>query len=737
MDKFIGLRLDGRYEITELIGVGGMADVYRGRDIMENRTVAVKILKSEYSENEEFVRRFRNESKAIAVLSHPNIVKIYDVGYENSMQYIVMEYIDGITLKEYIEQQGMLKWRDCVHFTIQILRALQLAHDRGIVHRDIKPQNVMLLSDGSIKVMDFGIARFSREVENTANEKTMGSVHYVSPEQASGARTDERSDIYSVGVMMYEMLTGRKPFNGDTPVAVALKHMHDAPVAPTQYVSSIYPGLEEIILHAMEKEPSKRYQSASGMIRDIEAFKLDQSVTFGYTDQKRSEPAEQGSPAKEKLAAALAAIKPKPKTRVEKKIKIKVTQPVQEEVPEPVYYDDDDYDDDEIEVRHNYALPILAAVTVTVIIVATLFVANVILGAFKTTASSTNDYVLPNLVGMSFYEARAQYTDIQLVATEEYNSEYAAGTIIHQEKAEGRTVKIGDAIRVTVSKGVRMVTIPGLKNYHISSALVALDQQGLNYVQVQMDSDDISQDFVIKTEPAEGTVVEEGTTIRVFVSLGPTTEDTLVPYVVDKDVITARYEIEDAFLTYKIQYEASDKERDTVISQNIEGGTSVPRNTVITLYVSDGSGETEILEEEPNIPDNLTPFNPNDWFTPPENPNIPDFVDTPSTDTGNIVVLYIDIPSGSTNKYSITLNRLDSIGGELVPRFTIDGSVYAGSSYRLEVEGDGIVTVEAVALCNGLQQRFATYTLDFSDGTYTTDDYNSVAFRNLDTFTWW
>ena len=243
MDRFIGMKLDGRYEIVELIGVGGMADVYKAIDIMENRVVAVKILKSEFSENEDFVRRFRNESKAIAVLSHPNIVKIFDVGYENDMQYIVMEHIDGITLKEYIEQQGLLKWRDCVHFTIQILRALQLAHDRGIVHRDIKPQNVMLMSDGSIKVMDFGIARFSRQNSNTLSEKTMGSVHYVSPEQARGARTDEKSDIYSVGVMMYEMLTGRKPFDGDTPVSVALKHMNEEPPKPTTYVSSLYAGL--------------------------------------------------------------------------------------------------------------------------------------------------------------------------------------------------------------------------------------------------------------------------------------------------------------------------------------------------------------------------------------------------------------------------------------------------------------------------------------------------------------
>ena len=285
MDKYIGMKLDGRYEVLQLIGVGGMADVYKGIDIMENRVVAVKILKNEYCENEEFIKAFRNESKAIAVLSHPNIVKIYDVGYENKMQYIVMEYIDGITLKEFIEEQGLLKWRDCVHFTIQILRALQLAHDRGIVHRDIKPQNVMIMSDGSIKVMDFGIARFSRSDSGHTDEKTMGSVHYVSPEQASGSRTDERSDIYSVGVMMYEMLTGRKPFDGETPVEVALKHMNDEPKMPTEYVTSLYAGLEEIILHAMEKEPSKRYQSASSMIRDIEAFKQDQSIVFGYKEQ--------------------------------------------------------------------------------------------------------------------------------------------------------------------------------------------------------------------------------------------------------------------------------------------------------------------------------------------------------------------------------------------------------------------------------------------------------------------
>ena len=222
MDKYIGKKLDGRYEITELIGIGGMADVYKAVDLMEdNKVVAVKILKSEFADNDDFVRRFRNESKAIAVLSHPNIVKIYDVGFSDKIQFIVMEYIDGITLKEFMEQQGVLKWKDTVHFIIQILRALQHAHDRGIVHRDIKPQNIMLFPDGTIKVMDFGIARFAREEGKTISDKAIGSVHYISPEQARGDITDEKSDIYSVGVMMYEMLTGVKPFDADTPVAVA------------------------------------------------------------------------------------------------------------------------------------------------------------------------------------------------------------------------------------------------------------------------------------------------------------------------------------------------------------------------------------------------------------------------------------------------------------------------------------------------------------------------------------
>ena len=273
MDKYIGKKLDGRYEITELIGVGGMADVYKATDLAENKVIAVKILKREYAGSEEFLRRFRNESKMIASLSHPNVVKVHDVEFSDKLQFIVMEYIDGITLKEYIENEGVLTWKDSVHFIIQVLRALQHAHDKGVVHRDIKPQNIMLFTDGTIKVMDFGIAKSALEQACTATDQTIGTVHYISPEQARGDKTDEKSDIYSVGVMFYEMLTGQKPFDSDKPVTVAVMQMKNTPKRPRAVNPNIPAGLEEIILRAMEKDPENRYQTAADMIKDIESFK--------------------------------------------------------------------------------------------------------------------------------------------------------------------------------------------------------------------------------------------------------------------------------------------------------------------------------------------------------------------------------------------------------------------------------------------------------------------------------
>ena len=282
MDKYIGRRLDGRYLVDELVGIGGMANVYKATDVANGRTVAVKILRDEYVQNGELLRRFKNESKAVALLSHPNIVKVYDVNFSDRVNYIVMEYIDGVTLKDYMEHRGALDWKETLYFTVQILRALQHAHDNGIVHRDIKPQNIMLLKDGSIKVTDFGIARFARSGMHTMTDKAIGSVHYISPEQARGEATDNRADLYSVGVMMYEMLTGRLPFEAESAVGVAIKHIEEAPVPPSTWNLDIPAGLESIVLRAMQKDPADRYASAAEMLRDIDSFKKDPSISFEY-----------------------------------------------------------------------------------------------------------------------------------------------------------------------------------------------------------------------------------------------------------------------------------------------------------------------------------------------------------------------------------------------------------------------------------------------------------------------
>ena len=283
MDNFCGKRLDGRYEIREIIGVGGMAVVYKAYDNIDDRIVAIKILKDEYLTNEEFKRRFKNESKAIAVLSHPNIVRVYNVSFGDRLQYIVMEYVDGITLKEYIEQQGVINWKEAVHFIGQILAALQHAHDKGIVHQDIKPQNIMLLQDGTIKVTDFGIARFSRSDYQTITDKAIGSVHYISPEQARGEMTDEKADIYSIGVVLYEMLTGQLPFQSDSVVSVALMQLQQEPVRPREIIPTIPLGLEQVTLRAMQKNPSSRYRSAAEMLMDINEFKRNPSIKFNYS----------------------------------------------------------------------------------------------------------------------------------------------------------------------------------------------------------------------------------------------------------------------------------------------------------------------------------------------------------------------------------------------------------------------------------------------------------------------
>ncbi len=598
MDSNIGKKLDGRYELLELIGVGGMADIYRARDIEEDRIVAVKILKTEFAGSDEFLRRFRNESKAIALLSHQNIVKIYDVGFTEKVQFIVMEYVDGITLTDYIEQQGLLKWRDAVHFTVQILRALQHAHDRGIVHRDIKSSNIMLLRDGTIKVMDFGIARFNRENNKTVSEKTIGSVHYISPEQARGDITDERSDIYSVGVLLYEMLTGKKPFDGDTPVAIALKHMQSTPKKPTEINETIPEGLEQIVLRAMQKEPGQRYQTAGEMIKDLEEFKKNPAIIFEYKYNSTD-------------GTTKYFDRPVPAAEQEK-LRRKKEQSYNE--PEDEEYDYDDDDEDVYEERRSPLIPILFAVGTAFIIATVFLVLTLVSQRLGITESDINsvlsipgsssdpvsvtegdEFEMPNLLGMQWEDALSEYSRyINLVAQEEW-SEVTKGEIFDQDKAESRRVKVGSTVTVKVSKGLKMVEIQDFSNRTIDAAEKQLKKDGFKVTKTFQENDEITKDYVISTVPEAHEQAPQGSTVVVVVSLGPENSMMLVP-----SFITLPYEqaiklCDDYYLIPEIEYKDSEEvEKDIVMAQSIPKDTQVERNTKITLTVSTG----ELPEQE-------------------------------------------------------------------------------------------------------------------------------------------
>jgi len=599
MDKNIGKKLDNRYELTELIGVGGMADIYKATDIVENRTVAVKILKNEFAKSEDFLRRFRNESKAIALLSHKNIVKIYDVGFTDKIQYIVMEYIDGITLTEYIERQGVLKWRDAVHFTTQILRALQHAHDRGIVHRDIKSQNVMLLADGTIKVMDFGIAHFNRETDKTISEKAIGSVHYISPEQARGEVTDEKSDIYSVGVMLYEMLTGVKPFDGDNPVSIALKHMQTKPKKMTEINSSIPEGLEEITMKAMQKEPSERYQTAGEMIKDIEEFKKNPSIVFEYKYFSTD-----GS------TKYFDKITPETlKEQQSHKIKKHSFEEVGEEdnsFDDDEPEDDEEYFDDEFYYerrRRSPVLPILFALATAFVIMTAWLIYTVVTTQVGGIVSEAGEEVqMPNLINKTWDEVLNEYGDFNLTPTLKYDSKYEKNVVMHQSVMPGRTIKKNQNVEVTVSNGPKLVEIDDYSGKPIDDVISMLTKQDLKYDIIRQEDDTVQSDCVIKTNPAAREFVQVGTTVTLWVSTGASDETTAVPQLVNLSLASARLRAQEYDILLTELYEPSnDVEEGKVIRQNIDPTTIVEKNTMVEIVISSGGAQERQTSIKINI----------------------------------------------------------------------------------------------------------------------------------------
>lgn len=602
MDKNIGKKLDGRYEITELIGIGGMADVYKAVDIIDDRIVAVKILKNEFAENEDFIRRFRNESKAIAVLSHPNIVKIIDVGFSEKMQYIVMEYIDGITLKEFIEQQGVLKWKDSVHFIIQILRALQHAHDRGIVHRDIKPQNIMLFPDGTIKVMDFGIARFAREEGKTISDKAIGSVHYISPEQARGDITDEKSDIYSVGVMLYEMLTGVKPFDADNPVAVALMHMQNTAKPPREINDSIPEGLQEIVIRAMQKDTSKRYQTASEMIKDIEEFKKNPSIVFEY--KYISEKTQYYNTAKISKATGYHANSKGNynKDDYKKDLVVKSNQPTKKEY----------YEGERTASKSSYFIVTLTAIAAVVVIIAFIFVAWVVLTKLipKDTKEVGN---MPNLIGFTYQDVKTNYADAFTLAVKnsEYSSDYPEGVIVDQSISEGNEYIIGKTtVDVVVSKGPQMVTITNVYDLDAVTAQTMIENLGLT-VQLKSVVNEAKKNTVIETQPARNESVIKGSTVILVVSRGPEEQDIIMPDVVGKTREVAEQMLS-SFKNVTFQTVDSIEEKDRVLEQSVsatdENGSPsiVSPQTPIIIKISSGSAPEEVMQVTFSVPDYVT-----------------------------------------------------------------------------------------------------------------------------------
>lgn len=597
-DKNIGKKLDGRYEITERIGEGGMADVYRATDVVDNKTVAVKILKKEFAENEEFLRRFRNESKAIAVLSHPNIVKIFDVGFSERIQFIVMEYIDGITLNEYMEQQGQLGWKDAVHFILQILRALQHAHSKGIVHRDIKPQNIMMLRDGTIKVMDFGIAKFAREDGKTGTDKAIGTVHYISPEQARGGETDAKSDIYSVGVMLYEMLTGKKPFDTDNPVSIAVMHMQAKVPLPHTVREDIQIGLEEIILKAMEKDPADRYQTARDMMDDLQTFKENQDGVFGYYPELF------GGDEIEDVFAEDDNGKTRSYTPVTEEQELPPEDDYYDDQDDPYYddepyydeddsqYDDDDDDDDEYEEESkSLFVPILSAVIIVVIVVAAVLFTTLIWSMLRGTSSENNalEMKMPSLIGMDYEEAKLQYGDqIQIVVESREYSDSDRDKIFDQDIPAGDPVAKGDTVNVRVSLGSKKVQLPDMNGWDYETAKNTIIGLGLYPDKRNAYHDEIEKDKIISTDPVGPIELEPGSYVRVTVSLGKNRTTVPVPNFINMTWDLARTTAEGLGLVLQKEEVDDTAPEGTVLKQNVTAGEEVSEDSVIILTVASG-----------------------------------------------------------------------------------------------------------------------------------------------------
>mgnify|MGYP004559261523 CR=1 FL=1 len=552
-DKYIGRILDDRYEIIELIGSGGMANVYKALCHRLNRYDAVKIMRDETAANTELRRRFRAESQAVAMLSHPNIVSVYDVSHSDDVEYIVMELIDGITLKQYLQKKSVLEPSEVLDFTIQIAKALEHAHSKGIIHRDIKPQNIMLLKDGMIKVADFGIASLENDMEETKGE-TVGSVHYIAPEQARGQAPDARSDIYSLGIVMYEMLTGKLPYVGASDVEVAVKHMNTDPVSPREIVPEIPEELERICLKAMNSDINARYQTASKLLSDLEQYKT-QTLTAHMLEDSES---------------VLIDSQEQPRRRQKSRSSQKIA-------------------------LSSGILAVLLFVIIGFVFLNGYFLKDLFSDPVKVTVD--------NFVGR-YYEDVINDKDYKKIydfkVTFKVDLEHEYGIILSQDPEAGRSKSVSDkgskivvelvCAAETVDDQKRLLKVPDIVNRDREEAISMIQDAGFTYSIEQAPSDSITKGYVISTEPVAGAAADEGSEIKIIISTGPQAVMTKVPQLKGLSKQAAIDKIESSNLSIgTISTADSDLDAGTVIDQNIAAGTQVEEHTKISITISSGS----------------------------------------------------------------------------------------------------------------------------------------------------
>ena len=695
-DLYIGKLLDNRYEILEKIGVGGMAVVYKAKCHRLNRLVAVKILKPDLAEDAEIRRRFHDESQAVAMLSHPNIVAVYDVSKSSDLEYIVMELIDGITLKQYMYRKGgPLNWREALHFITQIVKALGHAHSRGIIHRDIKPQNIMVLRDGSVKVADFGIARLTSAQQSTLTQEALGSVHYISPEQAKGSRIDCRSDLYSAGVVLYEMLTGRLPFEGDSPVSVAIQHISSIPLPPRELNPEIPEALEAITMKAMAPNMDQRYINADEMLADLEEFRKNPNINFDYSTTDLFTGTENDEPTR---AIPVHPVR-------------KTTPPPRREEPEE--YDDDEEDDDRYyrssgRGRRSNLAPILMGVGALLIF----FIGIgyfLWVTFFSGLLEPTEQYTVPNLMGKTLAEIQLD-TSITSVFTIETGStvfsDAPAGEIVGQTPLAGEKRKAGDlTITVEISAGQQNIQMVDLAGKEYREAILELEKRGLKVDTPEyISSETVAKGYVIAYTPAEGTNLVPGDIVHLIVSTGPEEKKVTVISFVDDDIETAKKKIRELNLVVgEIKYEADMSMPGIVLEQSIKAGTEVAEGSFIDLVVSKGPDE-EIPTEEPSV------------SPPPESETPPPTPSSEPTDVPAVDPIVTPSPSPTPNNKSVAVD-LGGGDGTVQVKITVGGkTAYDNAVGRnlgvvnIRVPGTGVQ--EVTVYLDGVM--VSSQTIDFS-----------------------